>query len=155
MAPQPVDEQAVKSIAASDYFALGEDRIRRIAAACESVDGAADLQNQGRWLNPSIRKEVLRVLGADLQGISETKAWMVVRRYREQKRFFKEQVELAAKKKLEDEAKAKLAAEKAAKAAAAKAAKPATEAPAAPAAAAAAAAAVPAPATPPPPAKES
>lgn len=124
--PQPaVDEKAVKEIAGSEFYAfLGEDKIRRIAYASE-ITGAAELRNDGRWLTPSIRQEVLRILAADLPSISETYAWMVVRRYRELKRWYVEQVMLAEKKRLEDEAKAKLAAEKAAKAAAAKAAKPA------------------------------
>ena len=122
-APQgSVDEKAVKEIAGSEFYAfLGEDKIRRIARAAETT-GAAELRNSGRWLNPSVRIEVLRILAADLPSISETYAWMVVRRYRELKRWYVEQVMLAEKKRLEDEAKAKLAAEKAAKAAAAKAA---------------------------------
>ena len=131
----PIDEKAVKEIAASDFYAfLGEARIRRIAQAAE-ITGAAELRNGGRWLVPSVRQEVLRILAKDLPDISETYAWMVVRRYRELKRWYVDQAELAEKKRLEEEAKAKLAAEKAAKAAAAKAAKPAEAAkPAAPAA---------------------
>lgn len=117
-----VDDKAVKEIAGSEFYAfLGEDKIRRIAHAAE-VTGAAELRNSGRWLNPSMRQEVLRILAADLPSISETYAWMVVRRYRELKRWYVDQAMLAEKKRLEEEAKAKLAAEKAAKAAAAKAA---------------------------------
>ena len=115
-----VDDKAVKEIAQSEFYAfLGEDKVRRIAHAAE-VTGAAELRNMGRWLNPSVRQEVLRILAPELESISETYAWMVVRRYRELKRWYFDQALLAEKKRLEEEAKAKLAAEKAAKAAAAK-----------------------------------
>lgn len=128
-----VDEQAVKSIAQAEFFAfLGEDKVRKVAEACERVE-SAQLVNQGRWLNPATRKEILRILGTELPQISETYAWMVARRYRDLKRYYKEQIELAEKKKREEEAKAKLAAEKAAKAAAAKAAAAKAAPPAAPA----------------------
>ena len=120
-----VDEKAVASIAASDYFRfLGEDKIRKVADAVEKF-GASEIVNNGRWINPVIRHEILRILGAELPQISETYAYMVVRRYRDLKRYSREQAEVAEKKRIDDEAKAKLAAEKAAKAAAAKAAKPA------------------------------
>ena len=139
----PVDEQAVKSIAQAEFFAfLGEEKVRKVAEACERVE-SAELVNRGRWLNPATRKEILLILGKELPQISETYAWMVARRYRDLKRYYKEQVELAEKKKREEEAKAKLLAEKAAKAAAAKAA-------AAKTAPAAASAASPAPAAPTP-----
>lgn len=138
-----VDEKAVKEIASSDFYAfLGEERIRKIANAAE-ISGAATLRNDGRWLTPSIRQQVLRILAPELSSVSETYAWMVVRRYRELKRWYVDQAELAEKKRLEEEAKAKAAAEKAAKAAAAKAAAAAK--PAAPAAPAADAGAKPAP----------
>jgi hypothetical protein len=115
-----VDEKAVKEIAQSEFYAfLGEDKVRRIARAAE-ITGAAELRNMGRWLTPSARQEVLRILAPELPSISETFAWMVVRRYRELKRWTVEQALQAEKKRLEEEAKAKLAAEKAAKAAAAK-----------------------------------
>lgn len=127
-----VDEKAVKQIATSDFYAfLGEEKVRKIANAAE-ITGAATLRNDGRWLTPSIRQEVLRILAPELSNVSETYAWMVVRRYRELKRWYVDQAELAEKKRIEEEAKAKLAAEKAAKAAAAKAAAAAK--PAAPAA---------------------
>jgi hypothetical protein len=117
-----VDEKAVQSIANSEYFRfLGEDRIRKVAVAAEAT-GVSNLTNDGRWLNPSVRQGVLRLLGEDLPQISETYCWLVVRRYRELKRFYREQAQEAEKKKAEEEAKAKLVAEKAAKAAAAKAA---------------------------------
>ncbi len=128
-----VDEQAIAWIAKNEYFAhLGEKRIRAVAEATERVlrEYGVDLFNQGRWINPALRKEMLKLLAPDLKQISETHFWMVVRRYRELKRFYKEKAELEIKKKAEEEAKAKAAAEKAAKAAAAKA-----KAPAAPAAA--------------------
>ena len=131
-----VSEKAVKEIAASEFYAfLGEDKIRRIANAAE-VTHVADLRNGGKWLTPSARQEVLRILAPDLPSISETYAWMVVRRYRDLKRWYVDQAEQAEKKRIEDEAKAKLAAEKAAKAAAAAAAKKVADAakPAAPAA---------------------
>lgn len=135
-----VDENAVKSIASSDYFRfLGEEKVRRVAEAVEKT-GAVELFNKGRWINPVIRHEILKILGADLPQISETYAYMVVRRYRDLKRWYQEQAEIAEQKRLEEEKKAKLAAEKAAKAAAAKAkaaadaaAKPAGDAPAKPA----------------------
>ncbi len=120
-----VDDRAVHAIASSDYFRfLGEDKVRRVAEAIENA-GATEMFNHGRWINPVIRHEILRILGPELPQVSETYAYMVVRRYKDLKRFYKEQIELAEKKRIEDEAKAKLAAEKAAKAAAAKAAKPA------------------------------
>lgn len=123
-----VDEKAVKAIAQSEFYAfLGEDKVRKIAAAAE-LTGAAELRNDGRWLTPSIRQQVLRILAPELSSISETYAWMVVRRYRDLKRWYVDQAEIAEKKRIEDEAKAKLAAEKAAKAAAAAAAKKAAEA---------------------------
>lgn len=122
-----VSEKAVKEIAASEFYAfLGEDKIRRIAHAAE-VSHVADLRNGGKWLTPSARQEVLRILAPDLPSISETYAWMVVRRYRDLKRWYVDQAEQAEKKRIEDEAKAKLAAEKAVKAAAAAAAKKAAE----------------------------
>lgn len=133
-----LSEQAIQWIAKNEYFAfLGEKKIRAIAAATDHVESTYGLGifNEGRWMTPAFRKAMLQVLGDDLQQISETYAWMVVRRYRELKRFFKEKAELEEKKKRDDEAKAKLAAEKAAKAAAAAKAK-AAAAPAAPAAAA-------------------
>ena len=115
-----VSERAVKEIAASEFFAfLGEARIRRVAEVAEQT-GVAEVVNNGRWLNPSARQNVLRVLAPELSSVSETYAWMVVRRYRDLKRWYIEQEMLAEKKKQEEEAKAKLAAEKAAKAAAAK-----------------------------------
>lgn len=119
-APGVVSEKAVKEIAASEFYAfLGEGRIRKIAHAAE-VTHAANLRSGGKWLTPSVRQEVLRILAPDLQDISETYAWMVVRRYRDLKRWYVDQAELAEKKRIEEEAKAKLAAEKAAKAAVAK-----------------------------------
>src|SRR2546427_28455 len=109
-----VDERAVKSIAENEYFAfLGEEKVRKVAEAAERVESAA-LVNGGRWLNPATRKEILRILGKELPQISETYAWMVARRYRDLKRFYIEEAELAEKKKRDDEAKAKLLAEKAA-----------------------------------------
>lgn len=123
-----VSDKAVKEIAGSEFYAfLGEDKIRKIAHAAE-VTHAAELRNGGKWLTPSVRQEVLRILAPDLPSISETYAWMVVRRYRDLKRWYVDQAEVAEKKRIEDEAKAKLAAEKAAKAAAAAAAKKAAEA---------------------------
>ena len=120
-----VDERAVKAIASNVYFAdLGEERVRRVAEACERVE-SAQLVNGGRWLNPATRIEILRILKPELRQISETHAWMVARRYRDLKRFYVEEARLAEEKKKEEEAKAKLAAAKAAKAAAAKAAAPA------------------------------
>src|SRR3954464_12315313 len=120
-----VDERAVKSIANSEYLRfLGEEKVRLIAEAVEKM-GNTELFNKGRWVNPSLRIEILRILGDELPQVSETYAYMVVRRYKDQKRFYKEQQELAEKKRIEDEAKAKLAAEKASKAAAAKAKAPA------------------------------
>ncbi|HVO30897.1 MAG TPA: hypothetical protein VMV18_09175 [bacterium] len=117
-----VDDKAVKSIATNDYFRfLGEEKVRKVAEAIEKM-GATELFNNGRWINPSIRHEILKILGPELPQISETYAYLVVRRYKDLKRFYREQAELAEKKRIEDEAKAKAAAEKAAKAAAAKAA---------------------------------
>lgn len=120
-------DQAVRWIVANEYLGhLGEERIRRICAAVEKIESALDFEgrfNEGRWMTPAFRKEVLRVLAPDLRQVSETHAWMVVRRYRELKRYFHEKAELEEKKRQEEEKKAKLAAEKAAKAAAAKAAK--------------------------------
>lgn len=133
-------EQAIQWIAKNEYFAfLGEKKIRAIATATDKVESTYGLGifNEGRWMTPAFRKAMLQVLEDDLQQISETYAWMVVRRYRELKRYFKEKAELEAKRIRDEEAKAKAAAEKAAKAAAAAAAK----AKAAPAAAAPAAAA--------------
>ena len=120
-----VDDRAVKSIANSEYFRfLGEEKIRKVATAVEGM-GNTELFNRGRWVNPSLRIEIFRILGPELPQVSETYAYMVVRRYKDLKRFYKEEQELAEKKRIEDEAKAKLAAEKAAKAAAAKAKAPA------------------------------
>lgn len=119
-----VDEKAIEWIAKNEYFSfLGEKKIREVAQATERVlrEYGVDLFNQGRWMNPALRKEILKVLSPDLKSISETYAWMVARRYRELKRYYKEKAELEIKRKADEEAKAKLAAEKAAKAAAAKA----------------------------------
>ena len=121
--PGTVDEKAIKSIAASDYFRfLGEDKIRKVAEAIEKLH-ATDMFNEGRWMNPTLRVEMLRILGPELPQISETYVWMVIRRYKDLKRYYLEMSVQAEKKRLEEEAKAKLAAEKAAKAAAAAAAK--------------------------------
>lgn len=127
-APVPdYKDQAVRWIVSNEYLGyLGEERIRRICAAVEKIESSLDLEgrfNEGRWMTPAFRKEVLRVLTPDLRQISETHAWMVVRRYRELKRYFEEKTQLEEKRRQEEEKKAKLAAEKAAKAAAAKAAK--------------------------------
>lgn len=119
-------EQAIQWIAKNEYFAfLGEKKIRAIATATDKVESTYGLGifNEGRWMTPAFRKAMLQVLDDDLQQISETYAWMVVRRYRELKRYFKEKAELEAKRIRDEEAKAKAAAEKAAKAAAAAAAK--------------------------------
>src|SRR3954471_16795343 len=109
MSTQPIDERAVKAIAGNVYYAdLGEDKVRRVAEACERVE-SAQLVNGGRWLNPATRIEILRILKPELRQISETHAWMVARRYRDLKRFYVEEERLAEQKKKDDEAKAKLA----------------------------------------------
>src|SRR5688572_18603251 len=108
MTETAVDEKAIEWIAKNEYFSfLGEKKIREVAQATERVlrEYGVDLFNQGRWMNPALRKEILKVLAPDLKSISETYAWMVARRYRELKRFYKEKAELEIKKKAEEEAK--------------------------------------------------
>ncbi len=124
-----LSERAVKELAANRAFSmLTESQIREIAAACERTE-VASLTNGGRWLVPSLRKELIRLLRPELAtSISETDAWMVARRYRDLKRYYLDQEAKAEQARKEEEAKAKAAAEKAAKAAAAKAAKAAADA---------------------------
>lgn len=153
----PVDEDAIKKILANEEYAfLGEPRIRLVAQVYEQLFGGHDLKYHG-WPNPALRKELWRLLGPQMRQVSETRIWMVVRRYRDLKRLAIVRAEEAEAQRREEEAKAEAAAKKKAAAEAAAKKKAAAgaasgDAPATPAAKPAAVAGQPAPAGEKPPA---
>ena len=107
--PVIVDENAIKQILSSEEFRhLGEPRIRLIAQAYEQLFAGNDVRFYG-WANPALRKELWRLLGDQIEEVSETRLWMVVRRYRDLKRKAIVDAEEEAKRKAEEEAARKKA----------------------------------------------
>ena len=109
----PVDENAIKQILANEEFSFfGEARIRLVAQVYEQLFQGNDLKFYG-FSNSALRKELWRLLGDDIRGLSETRVWMIVRRYRDHKRKAIVDAEAEVQRKVDEEAAARKAEAKA------------------------------------------